>query len=464
MCLNLFTAGKHVTEHYSIEFLFCKINYLCYNKRTMQKITVKILRRESMETREISGQRQMEFLENFNYIREAGTENEKKAAETILDTLKSFGVRGHLEEFPFETFQIKNARLRITKPYEKEYTVTGYGRCQSTAKEGITAPFLYVENGDDISLSYARGKIVLVNDPVRKEMYRKLVQAGAVGFLSITGSPLDEGEDLKPRMYSLPKSLEKEKNMIQGASIHYKDAVELVTLGAEEACLTVQQETVTRISENVVVRIEGTDRAEEILTLTAHFDSVPEGPGAYDNMAGAAIIMELCRYFTKHRPRRTLEFIWFGAEEKGLLGSQEYVRAHEAELYRHRFNMNVDLAGQLVGGTVVGVTGDASVCQMITYMAHEIGMGMTTKNQIWGSDSNTFAWKGIPAMTLNRDGFGMHTRHDTIDLLSAWSLERSAVLLGYIADRLANIEVMPFVREVAQEFLAQLEEYFAGTH
>lgn len=61
---------------------------------------------------------------------------------------------------------------------------------------------------------------------------------------------------------------------------------------------------------------------------------------------------------------------------------------------------------------------NASTCNMITYMAHETGIGMSTKNQIWGSDSNTFAWKGIPAMTLNRDGFGMHTRHDTIALLS----------------------------------------------
>ena len=65
---------------------------------------------------------------------------------------------------------------------------------------------------------------------------------------------------------------------------------------------------------------------------------------------------------------------------------------------------------------------------------------MSTKNQIWGSDSNTFAWKGIPAMTLNRDGFGMHTRHDTIALLSDWSLERSAILLGHIADRLVTGE------------------------
>ena len=170
--------------------------------------------------------------------------------------------------------------------------------------------------------------------------------------------------------------------------------------------------------------------------------------------------MELCRYFNAHRPKRTMEFIWFGAEEKGLLGSQEYVRAHEAELSSHQFNMNVDLAGQLVGGTVIGVTADPAICQMITYMAHEIGLGMRTSNAIWGSDSNTFAWKGIPAMTQNRDGFGMHTRHDTVALISSWSLKRSAMLLGYIADRLGNLPTFPFPKEIPAEFMEQLDKYF----
>ena len=40
------------------------------------------------------------------------------------------------------------------------------------------------------------------------------------------------------------------------------------------------------------------------------------------------------------------------------------------------------------------------------------------------------------------------------------SLERSAVLLGYIADRLGNIESFPFERKVPEEFIAQLNEYF----
>ena len=425
-----------------------------------------------MNTNEISGKRQMEFLAEFDYIREAGSVGEEKAATIIQETLNSFGVENHLEEFCFETFQVKKAKLTITEPYVKEYIVTGYGRCANIDENGRNASFLYVENADEISLANARGKIVMVNDPVRKELYQKLANAGVAGFISIAGSPLDEGVDLTPRAYSLPKNLPGEEkkaagkeaenydNRIPGVSIHYKDAVELVTRGAAKACLSVEQETVARTSRNVVARIKGTDKAEEILTLTAHYDSVPEGPGAYDNMSGAAIIMELCRYFKEHRPRRTMEFVWFGAEEKGLLGSQNYIKIHENELSAHRFNMNVDLAGQLVGGTVAGVTGDASVCSILTYMAHEIGIGMSTKNQIWGSDSNTFAWKGIPAMTLNRDGFGMHTRHDTIALLSDWSLERSAVLLGYIADRLGNIESFPFERKVPEEFIAQLNEYF----
>ena len=145
-----------------------------------------------MNTNEISGKRQMEFLAEFDYIREAGTVGEEKAATIIQETLNSFGVENHLEEFCFETFQVKKAKLTITEPYAKEYIVTGYGRCANTDENGRNESFLYVENADEISLANARGKIVMVNDPVRKELYQKLVKAGVAGFISIAGSPLDE--------------------------------------------------------------------------------------------------------------------------------------------------------------------------------------------------------------------------------------------------------------------------------
>lgn len=454
-----------------------------------------------MYTKEISGEWQMEFLSKFDFIREAGSEGEVKAAELLRDTLDSFGVENRMEGFSFWGFRINRAVLKVVEPYQKEYVVTGYGRCGNTLEEGLQAPFLYVENGDDISLSGAKGKIVMVNGRVSGELYRRLVAAGVVGFVSVEGSPLDEGVDRVPCQRSLPMILLGEaaevieglsgnsskenqslditeategllelsediqkvqeiyNSRIPGVGLHYKDAVELVTEGASEVCLSVEQEVTACRSRNVVARIEGTDKKDEILTLTAHYDSVPEGPGAYDNMAGAAIIMELCRYFQRHRPRRTVEFVWFGAEEKGLLGSREYVKVHADELGAHRFNMNVDLAGQLVGGNVLGVTGEASICDKLLAIAARAGIGASTKNQIWGSDSNSFAWKGIPAMTLNRDGFGMHTRYDTINLLSAWSLERSAILLGCIADELGNAEVFPFERTMPEKFLEELDAY-----
>ena len=407
---------------------------------------------------EISGKRQLAFMSKFDYIREAGTDGEKRAADAILKELKSFGVDGRLEEFEIDTWKITKAEFTVTEPFEKTYRVAGYGRCGNTPEGGVEAPFLYAENGDSISLSAAKGKIVMVNNPVNADMYRKLVKAGAVAFLTIAGTPIDEGEDRIPADRAVPKMAE---TPIQGAVIHHIDAAEIVEANASRARLTVKQETGKAVSRNVAARIEGSGNLkDEILTLTAHYDSVPAGPGAYDNMAGGAIIMELCRYFAAHRPKRTMEFVWFGAEEKGLLGSQNYVTVHEDELKNHQFNMNVDLAGQLVGGTVIGVTGDVSICHMIDYMAHEAGIGMVTRNSIWGSDSNTFAWKGIPAMTLNRDGFGMHTRHDTISLISPWSLERSAILLGTIAEHLGNIAVMPFVRTIPEQFMRELDQYF----
>ena len=123
--------------------------------------------------------------------------------------------------------------------------------------------------------------------------------------------------------------------------------------------------------------------------------------------------------------------------------------------------MNVDLAGQLVGGNAFGITAEDPVGPMLGMLAAETGIGVTILDKrIWGSDSNTFAYHGIPAMTMNRDGYGMHTRHDTIALISPWSLERSARLLGHVAERLGNMEVFPFQRSVPENLREQLEKWF----
>lgn len=415
----------------------------------------------------INGERQYNFVARFNYVREAGTDAEKKAADMICEELKELGLEGRRETFYFPGSQTQSAKLTVLEPYQKEYAAVGCGLCTSTPEEGIEADFAYVENGDSISLSDARDKIVLVNPPIRKRACERLLSADLRGLVTYSGKPIDSEEARTPKQSSLPGevALSGQENPIPvqsvpGVTLHYLDALELVTRGASRARLSVSQTAFYHSSQNIAVRIEGTDRKEEILTVTAHYDSVPAGPGAYDNMSGCAIVMELCRYFLEHRPRRTMEFVWFGAEEKGLLGSKAYVKAHASELARHRFNMNIDLAGQLLGGTVLGVTADPSACRLFEDLCAKAGFGMSTLNRIWSSDSNTFAWKRIPAMTLNRDGFGMHTKYDTIDWISARSLQRSAEILCTIAEYLAQADEFPFTQEIPAEFLKLLDEMY----
>ncbi len=411
-----------------------------------------------MNLQEISGKRQLEFMKDYDYIREAGTDGELQAADSIQKYLRTFGVDSRVEEFEFPTWKVCEATFTVTEPFEKTYKIGGYGRCGADVNVDIEAPFLFAEKGDAINLSYAKGKIVMTCDPMNPDMYKKLVNAGAVAYLTITGTPIDTGLDLIPDHRPIPMM---PAFPIHGGQIHYIDAMELVENGASRARFTLKHEESTATSRNIITRIEGTELADEILTLSAHFDSVPGAKGAYDNMAAAAMIMELCRYFKQHPTRRTLEFIWFGAEEKGLCGSRNYIKVHEAELVNHQFNMNVDLAGQLVGGNKICVTGDHAIAPMLECMAHEIGIGTVTVTAVWASDSNSFAWKGVPAMTLNRDGFGMHTRHDIIDYISPWALERSAKLLGYITERLGNIQTIPFTKTIPSQFIEELDRFYA---
>ena len=109
-----------------------------------------------MNFEEISGERQLDFVRKFDYIREAGTDGERKAAASIQEELRSFGLESRLEEFPFEAFEIREARFFITEPFEKEYLVTGYGKCGSTPADGVEAPFPV--NNTYIGLGEVAGK------------------------------------------------------------------------------------------------------------------------------------------------------------------------------------------------------------------------------------------------------------------------------------------------------------------
>ena len=81
---------------------------------------------------------------------------------------------------------------------------------------------------------------------------------------------------------------------------------------------------------NIVAEIPGTDKADEVVMLGAHFDSWHAGTGATDNAAGSAVMMEAMRILKASgvKLRRTVRIGLWSGEEAGLLGSAAYVKEH----------------------------------------------------------------------------------------------------------------------------------------
>ena len=66
---------------------------------------------------------------------------------------------------------------------------------------------------------------------------------------------------------------------------------------------------------NIEAGIRGVERPQEVVILGAHYDTVPDSPGADDNASGVATVLALARHFAGARPARTLRFVAFANEE-----------------------------------------------------------------------------------------------------------------------------------------------------
>jgi Zn-dependent M28 family amino/carboxypeptidase len=100
-----------------------------------------------------------------------------------------------------------------------------------------------------------------------------------------------------------------------------------VAAGSNGAAVAITTNNAVRVaySSNVIVNSSGGDPTS-VVVIGAHLDSVAAGPGINDNGSGSATILaiavELARL--KLTPVNQVRFIFFGAEEKGLLGSTYY--------------------------------------------------------------------------------------------------------------------------------------------
>lgn len=113
------------------------------------------------------------------------------------------------------------------------------------------------------------------------------------------------------------------------------------------ARVRVDRENETRTTYNVIAETPGGD-PNRVVIAGAHLDSVTRGPGMNDDGSGAAAILEIAEVYAAQdrTPRNKLRFIWFGAEEFGLLGSEAYVEDLSAdEIEDIEVMLNFDMIG-----------------------------------------------------------------------------------------------------------------------
>jgi carboxypeptidase Q len=127
-------------------------------------------------------------------------------------------------------------------------------------------------------------------------------------------------------------------NAIPQITIAAEDYGRLARMAAKNIPVTIEADIRNTYIQNppmfnVVGEIRGTDKADEVVMLGAHFDSWHASTGATDNAAGSAAMMEAMRILKQSGVtlRRTVRIgLWTG-EEQGLLGSRDYVAAHFAQ-------------------------------------------------------------------------------------------------------------------------------------
>lgn len=110
---------------------------------------------------------------------------------------------------------------------------------------------------------------------------------------------------------------------------------------------------------NIIGMVEGSDKKDEVVVLTAHYDHLgvaPDGQiynGADDDGSGTVAIMKIAEAFAQAKkdgygPRRSVMFMWVTGEERGLLGSSYYVdRDPVIPMDQIICDLNIDMIGRI---------------------------------------------------------------------------------------------------------------------
>lgn len=220
------------------------------------------------------------------------------------------------------------------------------------------------------------------------------VQRGSVLVLDYPGDPLTPGVEasqdaarLNPEEVALPK--------IPIQPISWKSALEIVSRMRGEPVpegwqgglptnyaltggpdlrvrVMVKQERSIKRSENVIATLRGTTEPDTVVVVGCHHDAWVNG--ASDPLAGTICLLESAKMLSDRakageRPRRSIVFAAWGAEEFGIIGSTEWVESRAEQLTRNAVAyINLDMAAM---GPQFGASASGTLVSVITAAARE---------------------------------------------------------------------------------------------
>lgn len=404
--------------------------------------------------------RAFEVLKRLSFQRIAGTPEELQAAELLKAECDKVGVPAVIESFEIDMPEIHEVKLTADG---SEIHCIGIGRSGNTDDEGICGPLLYIEDGLEANLIDAKGKILLLSGVAKPEVLERMRKSGALGYIACYGSLYDAPEAIPEIRTRNERRKPGEDANFPGVVIHITDAQKLLRMEPKEVRIVLKQDGDKKgTSHNVVATINGTEKPEEIVIYSAHFDSVIYGSGAWDNGTGSLTIMELMHHFVAHPPKRTVKFLWCGSEEIGLCGSKAYCEQHKDELDKHLFNINVDMTGVLLGYEKAVCSCDEMIAKAVDFLGRVEGFPITTAVDMYSSDSSSFARAGVPAMTFARlapkGGAEIHSRKDQLEYLDPTAFIKTVEFMAKFSDLVVNAQVFPVPRQLPKQLLERIEQ------
>lgn len=197
---------------------------------------------------------------------------------------------------------------------------------------------------------------------------------------------------------------------------------------------------------NTIAEIKGSEKPNEYVMLSAHFDSWDGGTGATDNGTGTIVMMEAMRLLKKFypNPKRTILVGHWGSEEQGLNGSRAFVEDHPEIVSNLQALFNQDNGT----GRVVNISGQGYlhaydyIGRWLSKVPADYKKGLETRFPgapgAGGSDFASFVAAGAPGFSLSSlnwsyGTYTWHTNRDTYDKIVFDDVRNNAILAAILA-------------------------------